>query len=235
MKRNEKFSKSNPLVINASTLPVNRPLVMEGRPKSNTGLLGIITLVIILSCQIVKGQTANQLDTIRVPAIVVGTDTVPLVNLNEVVITGSRPLKVQQRIADLSLLRSAVYTTYPYAREASAIFLNLNAQLTTIPDQKHKRAYLKAKEAQLRKDFAPKLENLTFYQGKILLKLISRQTGSNCYDIIKGLRGGFSARFWQAAYFIDSNMKTYSNLQQDNNIEIIIREIESGQPNGSYN
>jgi hypothetical protein len=183
-----------------------------------------------------RGQSRKDLDTVRTWAIVVGPDTLPLINLPEVVIAAKMPARFRARMEEWSRLRSAVYTTYPYAREASQIFRAVNAKLATISDKKQKKIYLASEEVQLKKEFAPKLENLTIYQGKILMKLISRETGSNCYDIIKELRGGFSARLWQTvAFFFDSNLKTDYDTQQDNDIEIIVREIEQNNSYQNYN
>ncbi len=182
-----------------------------------------------------KAQARARVDTVRTWAIIVGADTLPLVDLPEVVIDAQMPARFRRRMEEWSRLRYAVYTTYPYAVEASAILRNVNAKLASMTDRKEKKAYLASEERQLKKEFGPKLEDLTIYQGKILLKLISRQTGTNCYDIIRELRGGFSARFWQTvAFFFDSNLKTDYDIQQDNDIEVIVREIEQGNPVGSY-
>jgi len=182
-----------------------------------------------------QAQARTDVDTVRTWAIIVGSDTLPLVDLPEVVVDARMPARFRRRMEEWSRLRYAVYTTYPYAVEASAIFRNVNAKLASMTDKKQKKAYLAAEEGQLKKEFAPKLEDLSIYQGKILLKLISRQTGSNCYDIIRELRGGFSARFWQTvAFFFDSNLKSDYDIQQDNDIEVIVREIEQNNRIGTY-
>jgi hypothetical protein len=80
----------------------------------------------------------------------------------------------------------------------------------------------------LKKEFTDPMEKLSVYQGKVLMKLINRQTGNNCYDIIKEYRGGFSARLWQTvAFFFGSSLKQpYDAQGDDHEIEIIVQEVE---------
>ncbi|HXB08194.1 MAG TPA: DUF4294 domain-containing protein, partial [Puia sp.] len=94
--------------------------------------------------------------------------------------------------------------------------------------EKERKAYVASREKELKKEFTEPLEQLSIYQGKILMKLINRQTGNNCYDIIKEYRGGFTARFWQTvAFFFSSNLKQpYDPKGDDKAIESIAVEVE---------
>ena len=66
----------------------------------------------------------------------------------------------------------------------------------------------KTREKELKKEFTEPLTNLSIYQGKILMKLINRETGNNCYEIIKEYKGGLTARFYQTvAFFFDGDLK----------------------------
>ena len=76
-------------------------------------------------------------------------------------------------------------------------------------------------EKDLKKEFADKVTNLSVYQGKVLMKLINRETGNNCYEIIKEYKGGFNAGFWQAIAFVFG-----SNLKQPYDAKGDDREIE---------
>jgi hypothetical protein len=69
--------------------------------------------------------------------------------------------------------------------------------------------------------------NLSVYQGKILMKLINRETGNNCYNILKEFKGGFTASFWQTvAFFFGSNLKQpYDPKGEDAEIESIVKEV----------
>jgi hypothetical protein len=135
---------------------------------------------------------------------------------------------MRRRVEEWTRLRNAVYVTYPYARRAGLIMNDMNAKLALLSDEKERKAYVQSREKELKKEFTTPLEQLSIYQGKILMKLINRQTGNNCYDIIKEYRGGFTARFWQTvAFFFDSNLKQpYDARGDDQAIEAIVEEVE---------
>ena len=84
------------------------------------------------------------------------------------------------------------------------------------------------KKKELKKEFATPLTNLSVYQGKILMKLINRETGNNCYEIIKEYQGGLTARFYQTvAFFFNSNLKQpYDPLKDDMLIEKFVQEVK---------
>jgi hypothetical protein len=77
--------------------------------------------------------------------------------------------------------------------------------------------------------FKDQLKNLSMTQGQILVKLINRQTGRDCYSVIKEIKGGLNARIYQtAAYFFDNDLKAqYDPYGKDRDIEMIVQEIES--------
>ncbi|MCK7554573.1 DUF4294 domain-containing protein [Chitinophaga sedimenti] len=124
-------------------------------------------------------------------------------------------------------MRNAVYVTYPYARQASRILKDVSAQLDNMPDKKKRKAYLKTKEKELKDQFGDKLENLSIYQGKVLMKLIHRETGENCFEILKELKGGFNAQLYQTvAFFFGGNLKSEFDKNDDRDIEAIVQEIQ---------
>ena len=137
--------------------------------------------------------------------------------------------KLQKHISEWTRLRNAVYVTYPYARVAGATINDINTKLTGVTKKKERKEILKSREAELRKQFQQPLENLSVYQGKILMKLINRQTNNNCYDIIKEYKGGFNARVYQTvAFFFGSNLKQDYDLakRENRDIENIVKEID---------
>jgi hypothetical protein len=125
-------------------------------------------------------------------------------------------------------LRNAVYVTYPYARRCGIIINDINWHLAKLSSEEEKHAYLKSREQELRKEFTTPLTNMSIYQGKILMKLINRETGNNCYVIIKGYKGGLTARLYQTvAFFFDSNLKQpYDRTGDDAEIEKIVLEVQ---------
>jgi hypothetical protein len=167
-------------------------------------------------------------DTLLVPYYVYQGDTIPLRTLEMVWVTAKMPEAMRKRLAEWTKLRNAVYVTYPYARKAGAIMNDMNVKMAKMTSENEKKTYIKSREKELKKEFADPLENLSVYQGKILMKLINRQTGNNCYDIIKEYKGGFTARFWQTvAFFFGTSLKQpYDAKGDDQQIESIVKEVE---------
>jgi len=79
----------------------------------------------------------------------------------------------------------------------------------------------------MKRDFADKVTKLSVYQGKVLMKLINRETGSNCYDIVKEFKGGFNAGLWQTIAFVfGGNLKQpYDANGDDREIEKIVKDV----------
>lgn len=167
-------------------------------------------------------------DTLWVPFVIYKGDTMPSRDLEVCWVTAPMPLAVRKRLQEWTRLRNAVYVTYPYARKAGAIMNDINAKMVNMRMKGQRKNYIKSREQELKKEFTEPLTNLSVYQGKILMKLINRQTSNNCYDIIKEYKGGLSARFYQTvAFFFNSSLKQpYDPQADDQQIELIVQEIE---------
>ena len=161
-------------------------------------------------------------------------DTLPSFFLTDVIIRVDAPAFIkQQREAnlqkdrELALLRYNVYKAYPYALIAANVIKNVDEELAKLPNRKAEKIYLKKVEAELKSKFKGQLENLTMSQGVILVKLINRETGKDCYGIIKDLKGGFSAIVWQSVAFVFNNnlRKRYDPTYEDREIEKVVQEI----------
>jgi hypothetical protein len=161
-------------------------------------------------------------------------DTLPSFFLADVIIRVDAPAFIkQQREAnlqkdrELALLRYNVYKAYPYALIAANVIKNVDEELAKLPNRKAEKIYLKKVEAELKSKFKGQLENLTMSQGVILVKLINRETGKDCYGIIKDLKGGFSAIVWQSVAFVFNNnlRKRYDPIYEDREIEKVVQEI----------
>lgn len=165
-------------------------------------------------------------DTIIVGAIVYEGDTIEAKILAGVYAWGKSNLSDK---AEWTRLRNAIYVTYPYAKRAGYVFTDIEKHIAKSSDKKFITKYINSREKELKKEFTKPLTNLSVYQGKVLMKLINRETGGiNCYDILKELKGGFSARFWQTvAFFFGSDLKQpYDPAGKDAQIEIIVKEVQ---------
>jgi hypothetical protein len=167
-------------------------------------------------------------DTIIVPAHAYMGDTLSARNLEMIWVKAPMPPAMRKRIEEWTRLRNAVYVTYPYAKKAGVIMNDMNLKLAKMTSEEDKKTYIKSREKELKKEFTDPLTNLSIYQGKILMKLINRQTGNNCYNIIKEYKGGLTARFYQTvAFFFSSNLKQpYDSKGDDQQIESIVKEME---------
>lgn len=167
-------------------------------------------------------------DTIWSQVIIYNGDTIPAKTLALVEVDRAMTHAMRRRMEAMTRLRNAVYVTYPYARRAGLILNDMNLHLATMKTESERKDYIGAREKELKKEFTDPMEKLSVYQGKVLMKLINRQTGNNCYDIIKEYRGGFSARLWQTvAFFFGSSLKQpYDASGDDHDIEVIVQEVE---------
>jgi len=118
---------------------------------------------------------------------------------------------------------------YPYAVAASLILKDVDSVLASLYSKEAKQQFKHRKEDELNRKFKHELEDLTITQGQILIKLIARQTGKPCYQIVKELKGGFNAGIWQAvALLFNNNLRnTYDAQGDDAAIESLVLEIES--------
>src|SRR5215471_19446101 len=174
--------------------------------------LGLLSLVLVLSlyCQGQVNPNAGKWgpnDTLIVPAIIYQGESLPYKELEMVWVSNMPPDKLAKYVEEWSRLRNAVYVTYPYARIAGTTINDINTHLTNVSSKKERKSYLKTREKELRAQFTEPMENLSVYQGKVLMKLINRQTGNNCYEIIKEYKGGMNARLYQTvAFFFGSSL-----------------------------
>ena len=183
--------------------------------------------VTLLSFLKVSAQFKSN-DTLRTQAIIYNGDTIPLTILEYVYVNCQLTESQKQARAAYDRLRNAVYVTYPYARKAGMILNDINQKLQNISDKSKRKNYIHSREKELKKEFTTPLTNLSIYQGKVLMKLINRETGNNCYEIIKEYQGGLTARLYQTvAFFFSTNLKQpYNPGDKDWVIERIVKEIQ---------
>ena len=191
-------------------------------------VLLLMTNISVLAQTPVSSPEYGPNDTLLVPIYVFQGDTIPARTLAMVVVTAPMTRAMSKRLEEWTRLRNAVYVTYPFARKAGIIMNEMNIRLSKMGSESEKKTYIKSKEKDLKREFADPLTQLSVYQGKVLMKLINRQTGNNCYDIIKEYKGGFTARFWQTVAFVfGSNLKQpYDAKGDEHQMEIFVQEVE---------
>ena len=178
--------------------------------------------------QQINAQTVGINDTIVTRAIIVNGDTLSLRDLEPVTMYTKLTAAQKAALAAYNRLRNAVYVTYPYAMRAGAIMNEINFKLIGVTDKKERKKYIKSREKELRKEFTSQLTNLSIYQGKVLMKLINRETGSNCFEIIKEMKSGVTAGFYQTVlFFFDTSLKqSYDADTEDALVEKFVKEVQ---------
>lgn len=163
-------------------------------------------------------------------AIVVKGDTTAIMYLGEVNIFGQRAFRNSAESRQWERLVRNVKKAYPYAKLAGIKFNEYNQKIAGIKSEKVQKDMMKQAEDEIEAQFGSELRDLTITQGKILLKLIDRQTNNCSYDIVKDFRGRFRAFFYQSfARLFGYNLKVkYDPLGTDADIEQIVLMIENG-------
>jgi hypothetical protein len=124
-----------------------------------------------------------------------------------------------------------VKKTLPIAREVHKIVIETYEYIQTLPTEKERQKHLKRVEKDLKQRYTPVMKKLTFSQGKLLIKLVNRETDSSSYELVKSFMGSFKAFFYQsfASMFGASLKKEYHPDDEDQLIERIIIQIDNGQ------
>lgn len=197
-------------------------------------LFSIAFFILLLGFQKVGAQAIDRSkwgpnDTIKVKAIYFENEWIPYGEMPMVYITNGSYDKLAKVLAEYNRLRNAVYVTYPYAITAGYVINDVNVHLQGLSKGERKR-YIKSREKDLKKQFSDPLSNLSVYQGRVLMKLINRQTKNDCYEIIREYRGGLNARMYQTvAFFFGSSLKQNYDVahdKTDRQIENIVKEID---------
>ncbi len=167
----------------------------------------------------------------KVWAEVINGDTVPSIRLPDIWVYADYPYKNKKQYEAWNRTKYNVKKVYPYAILAAAKLKEYNRILEKMPNEATRKAYMKTVEKELKAEFEEPLKDLTMTQGRILLKLIDRETGNTSYELVKDLRGGFQAFMWQSvARIFGSNMKSeYDPKGDDIMVERAIKLVEAGQ------
>lgn len=152
-------------------------------------------------------------------------DSTPLVHIV--------PVPVFQRPADLRRYRrlvDAVKKVYPIAKIAKAKMAGMEEELLRLPTKKAQKAYIKQVYHEIKDEYTPIVKRMTRTQGRVLLKLIDRETEYTAYEVLREFRGGFVAGFWQGVSKIfGQNLKSeYDKEGEDRIIEQIVVYYEAG-------
>lgn len=158
--------------------------------------------------------------------------TMPEIEIKEVTVV-ARPTRETGR-SEYRKYERMIYNikkVYPYALVVRSKLDEVNYIMSGMKNEKERREYIRKFEKDIFSEFQDDISKLTITQGKILIKLIDRETQNTSFDLIREYRGKFSAAFWQGiARIFGTNLKDeYDPFGSDALMEIIIGEIEAGR------
>tara|TARA_B100000795_G_scaffold65206_1_gene44267 strand:+ start:425 stop:1006 length:582 start_codon:yes stop_codon:yes gene_type:complete len=183
-----------------------------------------VRLILRLALLSVLCLTSSAQDKLLIsPFTIVNGDTLFVADVPEVEILA---FKDRNERTKYYILKRRVVKVYPFALSAKEKLMSIQNGLDSITKRRHKKRYTKEVAKWVKEEYADRLKDLTMSEGKILVKLIYRETNTTSYEILKSYRGRFNAFFWQTmAKFWDNNLKTeYDpvNNRQDMLIEHIL-------------
>ena len=183
-------------------------------------IIGLLMLSIaLLFSSASQAQEKTNLGGYLVPMCVYNGDTIPAFQIPTIYIF--KPLKFRNKKEQMEyykLVRN-VKKVYPIAREINQTIIETYEYLQTLPNEKARQQY------------TPRMKKLSFAQGKLLIKLVDRQSHQSSYELVKAFMGPFKAGFYQtfAALFGASLKKQYDPEGEDKLTERVIVLVESGQ------
>jgi len=163
-------------------------------------------------------------------AIIVDGDTIPVISLPPARATAKRVFKSKRASKKYYRLVYHIKKAYPYAKLAGEKMREVEEEVKEMTPRERKKR-MKLLEKEIKRDYEGELTSLSFTQGRILIKLLDRETGSVSYDIVKEFRGGFTAWFFQGiAKMFDYDLKSEFDAEgEDKMIEEIVQQIERGE------
>jgi len=216
----------------------------------NKSAIKIKSLLLLIICGIVSVSSVFAQDTIQTPSnlkkkskpakkeplalerTVIDGDTIAIYRMPEVKIQDQRVFKNKKDEKKYWKLVRNVKIALPYAKIANEKLVKYQAELKDKSKGARKRM-MKQVEKDLLDEYGEELKGLTISQGRILLKLIDRETGHTSFELVESLRGWFSANFWQGiAVLFDEDLKSDFNPKEsadDAMIEEIVLKVEKGE------
>ena len=194
----------------------------------------ILFLAFFFSFIAVHLNAQEQTTTINgylVPACIYEGDTIASLHMPTLYCFKPLVFKNKKQQQEYNRLVRSVKKTLPIAKEVNRAIIETYEFIQTLPDEKTRQKHLQAVEKSVKEQYTPRMKKLTLSQGKLLIKLVNRETDSSSYDLVKAFLGPFKAGFYQAfaAIFGASLKKEYHPNEEDALVEQIVLLVESGQ------
>lgn len=189
---------------------------------------GLLTVLLLLVLPAVWAQKKDTADFMV--GIVEGRDTLIHKNIQEIWVMPPREFENRRHKRRYNRYVHKVKKVLPYAKEAGRLLEKYEPVYFALEEQRDRRQLMKNLEDELLAQYKDELKKMSISEGRILLKLIDRETSKTSYKLLKDFRGGFSAFFWQGiARLFGSDLKAeYDPDGEDKMLEEIVTLVEVG-------
>ena len=136
--------------------------------------------------------------TVKVGKVLENGDSIQYMEMNNVYVFPPVSFDSKKQQAAYMRLVKNVKTVLPIAKEANIIMMETAEYLETLPDKKAREEHMKRVEQSILKEYKPRMKKLTYSQGKLLIKLVYRESNSSGYELIQAFLGPIRAGFYQA-------------------------------------
>ena len=168
---------------------------------------------------------------VKVGKALVDGDSIQYVELNNVYVYPEPTFKNEKQRAAYNRLVYNVKKVLPIAKEVNKVIIETYEYLQTLPNKKARDEHMKRVEAEIKKQYTPRMKKLSYSQGKLLIKLVYRECNSSAYDLIRAFINPIRAGFYQAfAWTFGASLtKKYDPEKTDRLTERVVLMVESGQ------
>ena len=168
---------------------------------------------------------------VKVGKVLWGKDSIQYVELNNIFVYPPLVFEDANQQAEFNRLVYNVKKVLPIAKECNQIILETGEYLNTLPNKRAKDEHMKRVEAEIKKEYSPRMKKLTYSQGKLLIKLVYRECNSSSYSLVQAFLGPVKAGFYQAfAWCFGASLKKqYDPEGVDRLTERVVLMVEAGQ------
>lgn len=190
----------------------------------------IAVIILLFFAGLANPVRSQQKDSSLMMGIIENGDTIIHRNIPEIVIVPKHNFKNARQERQYNRYVEKVKKVYPYAKLAGEMLQEYEPKYLALKDDRDRRKMMKNLEQELLDEYKDDLKKMTISEGRILLKLIDRETTKTSYTLIKDFRGGVPAVFWQGiARLFGSDLKAeYDPAGEDRVLEQIVTLIEVG-------
>lgn len=198
--------------------------------KKRFNILAGVLLLSLIALQS-NAQDNKSAGGYLVPVCIYKGDTIPSITLPDVYIFKPLKFRNDKERKEYYRLVYNVKKTFPISQEINRTIIETYEYLETLPNEKIRQKHIKRVEKGLKEQYTARMKKLSFAQGKLLIKLVDRQSNQTSYELVKAFMGPFKAGLYQtfAGLFGASLKKQYDPEGEDRMIERIVLQVQNGQ------